>query len=70
MPGKTKAGFSKNGGASQFTTLKIRLYPSPEQAELFEKTFGCCRYIWNRMLADQQRFYLETGTHFIPTPPK
>ncbi len=70
MPGKTKAGFSKNGGASQFTTLKIRLYPSPEQAELFEKTFGCCRYIWNRMLADQQRFYLETGTHFIPTPAK
>ena len=57
-------------GSKQFTTLKARLYPSPEQAELFEKTFGCCRYIWNRMLADQQRFYIEANAHFIPTPAK
>ena len=54
----------------QFTTLKVRLYPDEAQAELFEKTFGCCRYIWNRMLSDQQRFYIETNAHFIPTPAK
>ena len=54
----------------QYTTLKVRLYPSEAQAELFEKTFGCCRYIWNQMLSDQQRFYVETGSHFIPTPAK
>ena len=54
----------------RFTTIKARLYPNEIQAELFEKTFGCCRYIWNRMLADQQRFYTETDTHFIPTPAK
>lgn len=54
----------------QFTTLKVRLYPNEEQAELFEKTFGCCRYIWNRMLADQERFYAETDQFFIPTPAK
>ena len=54
----------------RFTTIKARLYPNEAQAELFEKTFGCCRYIWNRMLADQQRFYIETDTHFIPTPAK
>ena len=54
----------------RFTTIKARLYPNEAQAELFEKTFGCCRYIWNRMLADQQRFYSETGAHFIPTPAK
>ena len=54
----------------QFTTIKARLYPNEAQAELFEKTFGCCRYIWNRMLADQQRFYVETNVHFIPTPAK
>lgn len=53
-----------------FTTIKARLYPTPAQAKLFEKTFRCCRYIWNRMLADQERFYLETGVHFIPTPAK
>ena len=54
----------------QYTTIKVRLYPTPEQEELFEKTFGCCRYIWNQMLADQQRFYIETDAHFIPTPAK
>ena len=61
---------SEDGKQFQYTTLKLRLDPSPEQAELFEKTFGCCRYIWNQMLADQQRFYNETGAHFIPTPAK
>ncbi len=61
---------SKSAGSIRYTTLKVRLYPTQEQEELFEKTFGCCRYIWNQMLADQQRFYLETGAHFIPTPAK
>ena len=56
--------------APQYTTIKVRLYPTQAQAELFEKTFGCCRYIWNQMLSDQQRFYSETGAHFIPTPAK
>ena len=59
-----------DGEAVRYTTLKVRLYPTPAQAELFENTFGCCRYIWNRMLADEQRFYLETDQHFIPTPAK
>ncbi len=68
MPGKPEA--AENGKTPQFTTLKVRLYPTQAQAELFEKTFGCCRYIWNRMLADQQRFYAETDAHFIPTPAK
>ena len=61
---------SKSAGSVRYTTLKVRLYPTQEQEELFEKTFGCCRYIWNQMLSDQQRFYLETGAHFIPTPAK
>jgi len=55
---------------TRFTTIKVRLNPTAEQAGLFEKTFGCCRYIWNRMLTDQRRFYIETGAHFIPTPAK
>lgn len=67
MAGQAK---SADGQVIQYTTLKVRLYPTPAQAELFEKTFGCCRYIWNQMLSDQQRFYDETGTHFIPTPAK
>lgn len=50
------------------TAIKVRLDPTPEQAEYFEKTFGCCRYLWNQMLSDEERFYVETGAHFIPTP--
>lgn len=61
---------NRPAGVVQYTTIKARLRPTPEQAQLFEKTFGCCRYIWNQMLSDQQRFYLETGKHFIPTPAK
>ena len=60
----------KDGRVAQYTTLKVRLYPDEAQTELFEKTFGCCRYIWNQMLSDQRRFYEETGAHFIPTPAK
>lgn len=60
----------KDGQSLQYTTLKVRLYPTPEQVELFEKTFGCCRYIWNQMLSDRQRLYGETGKFFIPTPAK
>ena len=69
MPRKPKTACA-DGMAAQYTTLKVRLYPNEAQTVLFEKTFGCCRYIWNQMLADQQRFYLETGRHFIPTPAK
>ena len=54
----------------QYNTIKVPLYPTPEQEALFQKTFGCCRYIWNRMLSDHERFYSETGAHFIPTPAK
>ena len=60
----------EEGRQTQYTTLKVRLDPTAEQAELFEKTFGCCRYVWNQMLSDQQRFYDETGVFFIPTPAK
>jgi len=69
VPGRRKAA-AQAGQEIQFTTLKVRIYPTSAQAELFEKTFGCCRYIWNQMLSDQKRFYEETGAHFIPTPAK
>ena len=33
--------------------VKVRIKPTPEQIVMFEKTFGCCRKIWNLMLADK-----------------
>lgn len=67
---RNRKGPVEDGKQVQYTTIQARLYPTPQQAELFEKTFDCCRYLWNQMLADQQRFYWETGAHFIPTPAK
>lgn len=32
---------------------KFRIYPSIEQKIMFAKTFGCVRFIYNRMLSDQ-----------------
>ena len=33
------------------TTIKVRLDPTPAQAELFEKTFGCCRWLVSPLVA-------------------
>ena len=48
--------------------IKFPIHPTPLQETLIQKTFGCTRFIWNQMLSDEQRFYNETGKHFIPTP--
>ena len=50
--------------------IKYRAYPTEEQAVLLAKTFGCVRFVWNRMLTDAQTFLNETGVFFIPTPAK
>ena len=39
---------------------KFRIYPSPEQTVMFAKTFGCVRFIYNRMLGDKIAHYNET----------
>ena len=70
MRKQNRSGHSDPKRMIQYNTIKIRLYPNQQQEELFQKTFGCCRYIWNRMLADHERFYSETDAHFIPTPAK
>ena len=52
----------------RYSVIKVRLHPTREQAELMEKTFGCCRYLWNRMLSDVQEFYAAADVQYIPTP--
>lgn len=36
---------------------KFRLYPNKEQGELINKTFGCVRFIYNKMLSDKIEYY-------------
>lgn len=38
---------------------KFRIYPNTEQQILFAKTFGCVRFVYNRMLADKIKYYEE-----------
>jgi len=43
-----------------FNSYKFRLYPTNEQIDLFDKTFGCCRFVYNKMLEDKINYYKET----------
>lgn len=47
---------------------KFRIYPNNTQKELINKTFGCCRFYWNQVLADNNKLYKETGKGEILTP--
>ena len=38
---------------------KYRAYPNKKQRELFEKTFGCCRFVYNHYLDEKQRLWRE-----------
>lgn len=49
-------------------SYKFRLYPNQEQKQLFAKTFGCSRAIWNMMLADKIKHYEETKETLHNTP--
>lgn len=47
---------------------KFRIYPNKEQKVMFAKTFGCVRFIYNRMLADKIKYYEETKRNLNNTP--
>lgn len=42
-----------------YRAVKLRLYPTPEQQVLIEKTFGCCRFVYNHYLAQKIKFWKE-----------
>lgn len=41
------------------TAYKFRIYPTAEQEVLIQKTFGCCRFVYNYFLAERIRVYEE-----------
>lgn len=47
---------------------KYRLYPNKEQEIYFAKTFGCVRFIYNKMLSDKIDYYNETKQKLNNTP--
>ena len=36
---------------------KFRIYPNKAQKIFFANSFGCTRFIWNKMLADKKAYY-------------
>ncbi|MFR5337523.1 MAG: RNA-guided endonuclease TnpB family protein, partial [Blautia producta] len=48
----------------------FRIYPNKEQRILLVKTFGCVRFIWNKMLSDKKDYYETTGRSLRTTPAK
>ena len=49
---------------------KSRIYPNKEQHVLISKTFGCVRFIFNKMLQERIDYYKETGLSLKNTPAK
>jgi len=47
---------------------KFRIYPNAEQRVMFTKTFGCVRFIYNKMLGDKIAHYNETKEKLNTTP--
>ena len=42
--------FFQRENMTRIRGYKYRAYPNKEQRELFEKTFGCCRFVYNYYL--------------------
>ena len=49
---------------------KYRIYPNNEQEVYFAKCFGSVRFVYNKMLAEKQEYYKETGKSLRITPAK
>ncbi|MFG2087696.1 MULTISPECIES: RNA-guided endonuclease InsQ/TnpB family protein [unclassified Spirillospora] len=43
------------------TAYKVRVYPTPDQAAALNRTFGCVRLVWNRVLAWRHGRYHTEG---------
>ena len=42
-------------------TFEYRIYPNASQQELLQKTFGCCRWVYNKVLSMRQEEYAAGG---------
>ena len=42
-------------------SYKFRIYPNMMQIQQIQKTFGCCRFVFNHFLAERKEQYEQTG---------
>jgi putative transposase len=50
--------------------FKYRIYLTDAQVVFFAKTFGCCRFVWNKMLNEKLQAYKKKERIPRPTPAK
>ena len=43
---------------------KYRIYPNKQQEEQIQKTFGCCRFVYNTYLAKRIELYEKNKETF------
>ena len=55
------------GVVAMLKTNKYRIYPNKEQVILINKTFGCIRFVYNKMLRFKQELYNQTLMNFSKT---
>lgn len=42
-------------------SYKFRIYPNKTQIQQIQRTFGCCRFVWNHYLALRKKLYERDG---------
>lgn len=42
-------------------SYKFRIYPNKKQENLIQRTFGCCRFVFNHFLAERMEQYRQNG---------
>ena len=49
-------------------SYKFRIYPNITQKQQIQRTFGCCRFVFNHFLAERMEQYKQTGKQmgFLP----
>ena len=58
LPAKADVlAFGRGKVKEELRAYKIRLYPNKVQREMIAKTFGCGRFIWNKMLSERKNAY-------------
>lgn len=45
-------------------SYKFRIYPNTAQEQQMQKTFGCCRFVWNYYLEKRKESYIQNGESF------
>jgi len=60
--------YMKGNQKSMNKAFQFRILPDEEQEILLAKTFGCVRFIYNKMLEDKKNHYEATGKMLKHTP--